>query len=100
MIAKLLDPHDSREPSPTNKYPRVNIGDVGFIRRGKFHLLFSAGSPLEDRRLGDDVPTTFEPLDVGDLDSSLPRQPGCLRTSTVRQFGVGLGATASASLYA
>ena len=41
---------------------------------------------------------TFEPLDVGTLDFSQPRQPGCLRTSTVRQVRVGLGVTASASV--
>ena len=98
MTSKLVDYCNSREPSPTTRYPRINVGDVGFIRRGKFHLLFSAGTPSGDRRLGDDVPTTFEPVGVGVLDLSQPRQPGCLRTSTVRQVGVGLGATASPSL--
>ena len=98
-MSNPLDFYDFREPSPTIKYPRISIGDVGFIRRGKFHLLFSAGSPLGDRQLGDDVPITFEPLDVGTPDFSQPRQPGCLRTSAVRQVGVGLGVATSANLY-
>lgn len=98
MASKSADPYDSREPSPANRHSRINVGDVGFIRRGNFHLLFSAGSPLGDRRLGVDVPTTFEPLDVGTLKFYEPRQPGCLRTSTVRQ--IGLDATASPNLYA
>lgn len=101
MIWWYLKFYNSREPSPTNGHPRVNIGDVGFIRRGKFHLLFSASSQLGDRRRGYDVPTSFQQLllGAGTLDSSQPRQPGCLRTSTVRQVGVELGAAVSASLY-
>lgn len=72
---------------------RINIGDVGFIRGGQFHLLFSAGCPLGDRRLGEDVPNTFEELYVGTPVFSQPRLPGCLRTDTA-----GLGATVSAAL--
>jgi len=87
-----------REPAPTHNYPRINIGDVGFIRRGQFHLLFSAGSPLGDRRLGDDVPATFEELTVGTPVSGQPRLPGCLRTDTVREIGAGFGATVPTAL--
>ena len=100
MTPEPVDYLNSREPSPTIRCPRINIGDVGFIRRGKFHLLFSAGCPLGDRQLGDDVPTTFEPLDVGTLDSSQPRKPGCLHTESVRRIETGLGVATSASLYA
>ena len=82
----------SREPAPTN-YARVSIGDVGFIRRGQFHLLFSAGSPLAERQPREDLPTTFEPLVVGNLTRGQPRMPGCLRTQTVKEVGAGLGAT-------
>jgi hypothetical protein len=95
-----MDYHNFREPSPPSKYARIKIGDVGFIRRGKFYFLFSAGSQLGNRKRGEDVPTTFEPLDVGTPDISLARQPTCLRTSTIRQVGVGLSAGASANLYA
>lgn len=89
----------SREPAPTRKHARISIGDVGFIRRGQFHLLFSAGSPLGERQPGDDVPSTFEELTVGIPESSEPRQPGCLRTDTVREFGAGVGASVSTPLY-
>jgi hypothetical protein len=58
---------DSREPGPIYSYRRVRLGDVGYIRRGRFHLLFSAGIPLGSRVPGTDVPLTFEPLDVGPI---------------------------------
>ena len=82
-----------REPSPTSRYTRVSVGDVGFIRRGQFHFLFSAGSPLGERERGEDVPATFEPLYVGTPESRPPRQPSCLRTSTVRQIRTSTCAT-------
>ncbi|KAF9649129.1 hypothetical protein BDM02DRAFT_1963423 [Thelephora ganbajun] len=82
--------HALWEPAPTFNCTRINIGDVGFIRRGQFHLLFSAGSPLGVRQLGVDVPITFEQLNVGPLVSSQPRLPGCLRTPTVRPIGPDL----------
>ena len=87
-----------REPSPVN-YTRIAIGDVGFIRRGQFHLLFSAGSPLGERQLGVDVPETFEQLTVGTLVRDKPRPPGCLCTTSVREVGAGRGATIPAALY-
>ena len=79
----------SRDPTPTRDYTRIEIGDVGFIDKGKFHLLFSAGSPLGERQRGYDVPRHFEPLDVGTPVSSEQRKPGCLRTPTVRHTGAG-----------
>ena len=86
-----------REPAPTN-YTRVDIGDVGFIRRGQFHLLFSAGSPLGERLLGEDVPATFEQLVVGNLVHGQPRTPGCLHTDTIKEVGAGLGDVSSTAL--
>ena len=80
-----------REPAPIHSYDRVELGDVGYIRRGRFHLLFSAGSPLGSRRRGVDVPLTFEPLGVGPIIRSQPRLPGCLRTSSVKETGANLG---------
>ena len=79
-------------------YTRITVGDVGFIRRGRFHLLFSAGSPLGERQLGEDVPVTFEELTVGKLRRDQPRVPGCLCTKTVRGVGAGLGASVSTTL--
>ena len=58
---------------------------MGHIRRGRFHLLFSAGCPLGSRRLGIDVPRTFEPLDVGPTTLDEPRVPGYLCTSTLKE---------------
>lgn len=84
-----------REPAPIYSYDRVRLGDVGYIRSGRFHLLFSAGYPLGERRLGTDVPPTFEPLDVGPIIPSQPRLPGCLRTSSVKETGFDLGASLS-----
>lgn len=88
----------SRQPAPVD-YPRISIGDVGFIRGGQFHLLFSAGSPLGERVLGEDVPTTFEQLTVGEPVRGKPRPAGCLCTATVREIGERLGATLPTALY-
>jgi len=88
----VSDGLELREPAPASSYTRVNIGDVGFLRYGKFYLLFSAGSPLGNRRLGEDVPATFEQLDVGTPALLEPRPPGCLHTSTIREVGAGLDA--------
>jgi len=98
-IPKDSNPPTSREPAPTHDYTRISIGDVGFIRRGQFHLLFSAGCPLGERRLGEDVPATFEELSIGTPVFGQPRLPACLRTDTVREVGGGVGATVSPTLY-
>ena len=74
----------TREPAPLPYFQRIYPGDVGYIRRGCFHLLFSAGLPLGDRRLGVDVPRTFKQLDVGPVFNTQPRLPGYLSTSSVR----------------
>ena len=82
---------DHREPGPIYSYKRVRPGDVGYTRRGRFHLLFSAGVPLGSRVPGTDVPLTFEPLDVGPIIPGEVRPPGYLRTNTIRQIGVDVG---------
>jgi len=89
-----------REPAPTQSYKRISLGDVGFIRRGQFHLLFSAACPLGERRLGIDVPSTFEELEAGSPALGQPRLPGCLRTDTVREIGASLGASIATVGYA
>ena len=98
MILKDLESTTSRQPAPVD-HARIAIGDVGFIRDGRFHLLFSAGSPLGERELGEDVPTTFEQLTVGTAVRDQPRLPGCLCTTTVRGIGAGLGAAIPTTLY-
>jgi len=75
-----------REPAPLPYYKRIHPGDVGYIRRGCFHLLFSAGCPKGKKRLGVDVPRTFKPLKIGPIHNpAQPRAPGCLSTIGVRK---------------
>ena len=85
----------TREPAPIHSFNRIKLGDVGYVRRGCFHLLFSAGCPLGERQLGIDVPSTFKPLNVGPTVYRQPRLPGHLSTSTVRETGVGPEASVS-----
>ncbi|KAN0133862.1 hypothetical protein V8E53_008294 [Lactarius tabidus] len=40
--------HALWEPSPGYSYPAVEIGDVGFVREGRFHRLFNVLLPAED----------------------------------------------------
>ena len=87
-----------REPGPIYSYRRVRLGDVGYIRRGRFHLLFSAGISLEPRVLGTDVPLSFEPLNVGPIISGEVRLPGYLRTDTVQQIGADVGGSVAIPL--
>ena len=50
------------EPSPANPNRPVQVGDVGFIREGRFYRLFGALLPADDpsQQLG--VPEYHEPL--------------------------------------
>jgi len=45
--------------TPLDYFKRIQIGDVGCIRRACFHLLFSAGKPLGVRQLGVDTPVNL-----------------------------------------
>ena len=75
-----------REPAPLPHFKRIHPGDVGYIRKGCFHLLFSAGYPRGKKRLGVDVPRTFKPLKIGPIHNlAQPRAPGCLSTIGVRE---------------
>ena len=49
------------EPDPGGLYPPVAIGDVGYIREGKFHRLFNALLP-GDHPSHQNVPDDHEPL--------------------------------------
>ena len=88
-----------RQPAPTHNYQRISVGDVGFIRCGQFHLLFSAARPLGERQLGVDVPSTFVELqpDAVATTFSQPRLHGCIHTDTVVEFEAGIGASISAA---
>lgn len=87
----------AREPAPLNYFRRIQLGDVGYVRKGCFHLLFHAGKSLGDsEQLGVDVPLTFQLLTVGPVINTQPRLPGCLSTTTVRESGVGVEASVCA----
>ena len=88
----------TREPAPLSSYKRIQPGDVGYIRAGCFHLLFSAGCPLGERQPGVDVPLTFKPLDVGPIANRQPRLPGSLSTTNVRAGRIRLRHRASPPL--
>ncbi|KAF9651704.1 hypothetical protein BDM02DRAFT_3110142 [Thelephora ganbajun] len=77
------------EPAPIHSFKRVRLGDVGYVRRGRFHLLFSAGRPLDNRQLGVDVPLTFVPLNIGPTICSQPRLPGYLSPCTAQEVRAG-----------
>ena len=55
---------------------------MGYVRRGCFNLLFSAGCPLGERQPGIDVPLAFQPLNLGPIINTQPRLPEYLSTNT------------------
>jgi len=54
--------HALWEPSPGGRYIAVEIGDVGFIREGRFHRLFNILLSGDDPSHQDGVPQRHEPL--------------------------------------
>ena len=67
-------------PSPGNPSMPVQVGDVGFIRRGKFHRLFNALLPADDPSHELGVPEYHQPLvpNLNHLDTdSLGRNNYC-----------------------
>ena len=55
-------------PSPRNPDRPVQVGDVGFIRRGSFHRFFNALLPADDPSHERGVPEYHEPLVPNSLD--------------------------------
>jgi hypothetical protein len=90
--------HALWEPSPGPLFPPVEVGDVGFIRRGKFHRLFNALLPADHpthRNFG--VPEHHEPLQLNipeHIDTS-PLCPNNLRSAGVVVESNGIGVFAS-----
>ena len=90
--------HALWEPSPGSLFPPVEIGDVGFIRRGKFHRLFNALLPADHpshQNFG--VPEHHKPLQL-----NIPQHidTGTLCPNNFRSVGVmvvssGVGVFAS-----
>ena len=77
--------HALWEPNP-GRYTPVEVGDVGFIREGKFHRLFNALLPADHpshERFG--VPEHYEPLLPGVADHI---DSGTLGPNDFCSFGV------------
>ena len=66
--------HALWDPSPRISDKPVQVGDVGFIRRGKFHRLFNALLPADDPSHERGVPESHEPLVPVHLDTGFLRQ--------------------------
>jgi len=92
LVYPTLTYATTREPAPQD-FDRIRPGDVGYIRGGRFNLLFSAGRPLGGKRLGVDVPVTFRQLDVGKFLNAEPRSPGCISAGGVRETRTRVGAS-------
>jgi hypothetical protein len=52
------------EPGPGGLYNSVEVGDLGFIRRGRFHRLFNALLASEHGLQSPSVPEYHEPLEL------------------------------------
>ncbi|KAH9025502.1 hypothetical protein EDB85DRAFT_2149706 [Lactarius pseudohatsudake] len=53
-------------PDPGNLYPAVEVGDVGYIRKGRFHRLFNVLLPANHPSHRKGVPEYHEQLDIED----------------------------------
>ena len=62
--------HALWKPNP-GKHEPVEIGDVGFIRRGHFHFLFNVLPPKAGGPDRGPVPPHHEPFKVGNSESPL-----------------------------
>lgn len=72
---------------------------MGYIDQGQFHLLFHAGSPLGPGQvLGEDVPQSFVPLDIGGTSFRMPRKACTMSSDNVREIGVQASTAAYAYL--
>jgi hypothetical protein len=77
--------HALWEPSPGGHYTAVDIGDVGFIREGRFHRLFNILLSGDDPSHQDGVPQGHEPLV---LRTRSPVDTSTLRPNDFRSNGV------------
>jgi hypothetical protein len=51
-------------PSPGGLYPAVQVGEIGFIREGKFHRLFNILFPENHPSHESGVPEHHKPLEL------------------------------------
>ena len=81
--------HALWDPNPGNLYPAVEVGDVGYIRQGKFRRLFNvllSASHPSHRNFG--VPEYHEPLTLN-IENHI--DIGTLRPHNFFSIGVTLG---------
>ena len=64
--------HALWEPSPQDPDKPVQVGDVGFIRKGKFQRLFNVLAPKNDPSPNSGVPDERDPLDPKDHKPLVP----------------------------
>ena len=85
--------HALWEPSPGGLYGSVEVGDVGFIREGKFHRLFNVLLPADHPSQNFGVPEHHQPLELNIqphiYTSTL--SPNDFRSRGVREEPGGLG---------
>jgi len=79
IISEDLESASSRQPTPA-----PDIGDVGYISKGRFNLLIPTDSPEGLRRF-------LEPNELEQLEAESPvsveRPAGCLHTPSVQKMG-------------
>ena len=83
------------EPDQPQDHGGVQVGDVGFISRGRFHSLFNIMH--KDSPLNDPLPENFEELNVGrklrqDSEHYLPPDIYC--SERLEAWTVGAGGSA------
>jgi hypothetical protein len=80
--------HALWEPSPVDHYGVVGVGDVGYIREGRFHRLFNILLPADDpSHAVFKVPDNHEPFQPEMPEHSIP---GILRPGNFCSVGVTL----------
>jgi hypothetical protein len=81
--------HALWEPSPLagERYTAVQVGDVGFIRGGRFHRLFNVLLPADHESHGGGVPQNHEPLTLR-MSPAPTTDSGTLPPNHLRSKGV------------
>ncbi|KAJ7040950.1 hypothetical protein C8F04DRAFT_185870 [Mycena alexandri] len=74
-------------------YKEVKVGDVGYLKDGRFHRLFSATLPADDPDQTLGVPPRFQPLELPPgswYHHDKCFDPGNLRSSSVSEYRYGV----------
>lgn len=94
QLSKLKHGLPLWEPEPAWQDGEVKIGDVGYIRRGRFARLFNAVVPLGDASNAlHGVPDGHSPISLTSADvHQNPRYHpvGAMDTASVETMGIGL----------